>query len=513
METRALLRRCCLLAAAGLAALAVITPAAAAVGQARTSGPQYDRNPSVVQDGALTYLFFARSVLPCNRLGTPPCNPDVLKYDLYYKVSSDGGRTYGPPQLAATNAATGNPLFYGRTIAATRSVDGAGQGTLHVFWASGGNSTVLYYVEKGPGDTSFSTPQPVAGIQSANGVFNVEAVSVGPDVFLYTEECCTPLDNGVWAYEFAAGTASGRTLVSLGKNLPKAIVDNQPGPFRFRMTMTDATLYPTVDVYVSSSTDGLTWTPPEQVVSREGVSNWDPNLAQLPNGRYYLHFAPDEEQGAGRQRIAVTTSNDFARWTTPREVSPGFTAGTEYWDYWPEGFVLRNKLTLYYTSERGFDANPTGVGHIWTTPGFGGLDRNQVANGSFESSSGGLGPDGWSASGPAAYAGGGTDGARSVTAGPLGSWTSAPIAVEPGATYVVSADTAGVGGSIVVEQLSATGQVLSALTQRLGALPLDFFQTVDDAVVVGGDASSVRVRLEGGLAGTTSFDDVRLWRQ
>jgi hypothetical protein len=506
---RGSLRLHVLLLATVAAALVAVAPAQAKVGQARTTGPQYDRNPSVVQDGGLTYMFFARSVLPCNRLGAPPCNPDVSKYDLYYKVSPDGGKTYGPPQLAAANIETANPIFYGRTIAATRTTGG----TIYVFWASGGNSTVLYYIEKAPSATAFSDPAPVLGIPSVDGTFNVEAVSLGPDVYLYTEECCAPTATGIYAYQFVGGTAVGRTLVALGMNLPKAIVDNQPGPIRFRMTMTEASQYPTVDVYVSSSADGLNWTPPQLAVHEDGVSNWDPNLAQMPNGRYYLHFAPDAELGAGRQQIGVTTSNDFARWTTPHEVSPGFTGGTEYWDYWPEGFVLGNKLTLYYTSERGFDANPNGIGHIWTVPGSGGLDENQVANSSFESSSTGVAPDGWAANGATMYANGGTDGARSVTAGPLGSWTSAPVAVEPGSTYVVAADAGGFGGTVAVEQLSATGQVLGGLTQTLGVLPVGFAQTIDETVTIADGASSVRLRLEGGLAGQTSFDDVQLWRQ
>jgi hypothetical protein len=493
-----------LLAVAAVAMLAFAAPAHATVGQARTSGPQYDRNPTVVQDGALTYLFFARSATPCNRLAG--CNPDSLTYDLYYKVSSNGGKDYGPPQLAALNPLTA-PIFYGRTIAATRTDDG----TIHLFWASGGNSTTLYHVEKLPGAPVFTPPVPVVGIASVNGTFNVEAVSVGQDIYLYTEECCAPDDTGIWAYSYAAGVASGRTLVSLNKNLPKAIVDKGPGPFRFRMTMTDASAYPTVDVYVASSVDGLTWTPPELVIHEDGVSHWDPNLAQLPNGRYYLHYAPDEEQGTGRQRIGITTSNDFVRWSAPHELTPGFTAGTEYWDYWPEGFVLGNKLTLYYTSERGFGANETGTGHIWSTPGFGGLDENEAANGSFESGS--ASPTAWSAHGAASWVAGGTDGARSVSAGPLGSWTSEPIAVEPRAMYVVAADTAGPGGSVVVEQLSPFGVVVGALSQTIGVLPFGWFQTVDDTVTVGSGVSAVRVRLAGGLLGTTTFDDVRFWQQ
>jgi hypothetical protein len=36
--------------------------------------------------------------------------------------------------------------------------------------------------------------------------------------------------------------------------------------------------------------------------------------------------------------------------------------------------VLGNKLTLYYTSEREFEDNPAGTAHIWTLPGFGGVE-------------------------------------------------------------------------------------------------------------------------------------------
>ena len=59
-----------LLAVAAVAMLAFAAPAHATVGQARTSGPQYDRNPSVVSFGGTTYLFFARSQQDCNRLTT-----------------------------------------------------------------------------------------------------------------------------------------------------------------------------------------------------------------------------------------------------------------------------------------------------------------------------------------------------------------------------------------------------------------------------------------------------------
>jgi hypothetical protein len=87
------------------------------------------------------------------------------------------------------------------------------------------------------------------------------------------------------------------------------------------------------------------------------------------------------------------------------------------------------------------------------------------------------------------------------------------VPVEAGSTYVVAADASGSGGRVALEQLSATGQVLPGLRQTLGVLPVGFSQTIDDTVTIADGATSVRLRLEGGLTGPTSFDDVRLWRQ
>ena len=364
------------LAVAGLmlSMLAAAAPASAAIGQPRTAGDagRYDRNASVVQDGALTHLFFARSQNPCDRLDG--CNPDAEQYDLYRKTSADGGKTYGPAQLVALNPDGPGP-HRGRTIAATRRES---DGTVFVFWADGGSQSQLYYVRETSPSSGTFTPAaaPVLGPGTVD-VFNVEAVSRGSDVYLYTEET-EGATYGIHARTFAEPTASAATVVEADRNLPKAIVDNTGV---VRMTYVDASNYPTVDVYVESSADGLAWPQPGQlVVTDPGASNWDPNLIQKPNGQFYLHFAPDREEGAGRQRIALTKSDDFVVWTTPHEITPGFKGGVEYWDYWPEGVIRDNQVVLYYTSEREVQqdgtSRPTGIGHIWTDPGFGGLDHN-----------------------------------------------------------------------------------------------------------------------------------------
>ena len=114
---------------------------------------------------------------------------------------------------------------------------------------------------------------------------------------------------------------------------------------------------------------------------------------------------------------------------------------------------------------------------------------NRVQNGDFQSSTNGA-PDSWSSSGSTSYDG------NSAKAGPGGSWTSAPIAVEPGRTYGLAVDAAG----------RRRGRA-AALRSRLivTSTPLAA------ALVPAAGVTQVRIRLEG-VTGAT-FDNVWLWEQ
>jgi hypothetical protein len=117
---------------------------------------------------------------------------------------------------------------------------------------------------------------------------------------------------------------------------------------------------------------------------------------------------------------------------------------------------------------------------------------NKVQNGDFETSSNGTSPDSWTASGQTSYDG------EAASAGPGGVWTSDPIPVVAGASYGFDALVGG-AGTAVLQQLSATGLVLA--TAPPGLL----------TAVLG--ATQVRVVLTGGLTGTATFDDIRLWEE
>ncbi len=136
---------------------------------------------------------------------------------------------------------------------------------------------------------------------------------------------------------------------------------------------------------------------------------------------------------------------------------------------------------------------------------------NKVQNASFESSSTGTSPDGWSGSGATSYESGGSDGDRSAGAGTGGTWTSSPIDVVAGTTYGVSVDASGAAGTMLVQQLSSGGTVLAstttAVTGTLGA-----FETANALLTAMEGATQVRIVLVGGL-GKTTFDNVWLWEE
>jgi CARDB len=137
------------------------------------------------------------------------------------------------------------------------------------------------------------------------------------------------------------------------------------------------------------------------------------------------------------------------------------------------------------------------------------IKGNQIRNGSFELSSNGSSPDSWSGSGSTTYENAGSDGARSVSTGPGGSWTSEPVPVEPDVSYDASVVSAGAGGTLLVQQLAADGTLLSSVAQPL--LPTSVFALTSLHLTALASATQARLVLLGGLSGKTSFDDVGLF--
>jgi len=125
---------------------------------------------------------------------------------------------------------------------------------------------------------------------------------------------------------------------------------------------------------------------------------------------------------------------------------------------------------------------------------------NKVQNPDFEQSADGAKPDHWTSSGQTSY--GASDGDHDASAGPGGAWTSDPIEVTPGQKLGFSVASTGAVGTIAIEQIGTGGAVLSTVAMVAG-----------DTLTVASGVTAVRVRLAGGLLGTTTFDDVGLWEE
>ncbi len=142
---------------------------------------------------------------------------------------------------------------------------------------------------------------------------------------------------------------------------------------------------------------------------------------------------------------------------------------------------------------------------------------NKVENGSFEESSTGSSPDGWSGGSGTTYDSSGahsTDGQAAVglTGGLLGSgWTSASIPVAAGDQYDLAMSVAGTAPAVSLTYLDGTGAVVAKAPVSLSALAGSLIGAVD----VPAGATAVKIGLAPaptlGRGETTWVDDVWLW--
>ncbi|HEY0604194.1 MAG TPA: CARDB domain-containing protein [Herpetosiphonaceae bacterium] len=158
---------------------------------------------------------------------------------------------------------------------------------------------------------------------------------------------------------------------------------------------------------------------------------------------------------------------------------------------------------------------------------------NRVTNGSFEQSTSGSAPDGWSGSQGTGYDTGGanaSDGTRAISLTGSGgaaallnpAWTSAPIAVTPGQTYnlamTIKTQSLSSAPSLQITYLDAAGTVLNKVSGIATTITgSSAAQQVLGQIVVPAGVSQVRVTLIGfspldtATRGTVWIDDVWLW--
>ena len=253
----------------------------------------------------------------------------------------------------AVNAGRGIWPFRGGTF----SAKGTSDGTIYVFWTSGGNGSAIHYFKKAPGEAFPATP---TGTLADNFYYNAEAVAKGNTVFVYAEDA---EDGNTYVLTFDGTTFSPRTVAASNASIPKVIVDHKGV---FRMASVTSYSWPHVSVRVASSNDGITWSTPQTIVEGDGeVTNWDASIAQATDKSYHVVWAPDQNNGS--QRIETISSKNFSSWSGHQVLTTGTDGTNAYWEYWPEAAALQgNFLQVYFTSERPTaDDMNGGTAHIY----------------------------------------------------------------------------------------------------------------------------------------------------
>jgi subtilisin family serine protease len=242
----------------------------------------------------------------------------------------------------------------------------------------------------------------------------------------------------------------------------------------------------------SANNDGQVAVTIAQLVHRLAVQSATASANPVKSGEKVVLTAVVANRGTGASPVTTTTFQLeggalIGSVSTP-PIQPGGTATvTQGWNT----TKLNGTYRILVTADAA-GASPS-TGTLTVT-----VKGNKVKNGSFEESSNGSSPDGWTSSGSTSYDG------QSASAGPGGSWTSEPVAVQPGSSYDLTAAVNG-SGTVLVQQLSAAGVLLASVSVPVvGSL-------AGAVLTAAPTATQLRIVLKGGLTGTTTFDDVGVY--
>jgi hypothetical protein len=303
-----------------------------------TTDSHYDRNPSFFKASDGTYwLFFVRGhTTPAIR---PVYDPESDSYDVYYITSADNGVTW------STETKIPSTSTNQRGMAAFQ--DDAGKIWVFVCGFGGSDKYIRFYKYDG-GVWSGPTDVISGGNVEANHCDALQTAT--GTVFIFYESTDSSLDT-IYSNDNGASWSPKVDITTGYGGVPKAIRGSD-GKLNVVFTQN-------VGIYLTKSSDGLTWSAPTMIAGGGGspTFDYDPVLTQISSsGKYYLFWAPYSDPLAGgndAQKIRVKTSNDGLNWPSSSKVTNGGYKSTTWWDMWPEAYADGNTVYLFYGSEKG----------------------------------------------------------------------------------------------------------------------------------------------------------------
>jgi len=289
-----------------------------------TDNTNYERNASLVHDGADYWLFYMKADTGGVR-GVAGYDPDSTRYTVYYRKSNTMAGLAGAPEteLTESNATNGPPTLNQRNVSAA-VLDGKTYAFVDSGVSGASGTKKLYYYKHDAGSWS-NYEQLTGGSLSYGGHVNV--CTAGDHIAIAW--------NGGETSDFFTFDGStndiGSTQVDIdGGIMPKIA---KLGSDLYAVNIGKGGGWP-IQLWKSDD-DGQTWTGLGQV---SDLAGWDPCIF-AHQGELYVVNAPGV--GSDGQKLVMACSLDGgATWSASEDLSTGGAGTEEWWDYWPIGFSV-----------------------------------------------------------------------------------------------------------------------------------------------------------------------------
>ncbi len=305
-----------------------------------TTNSQYDRNPSIINDGTNYWLFYTKgNDTNTNGVRGGSYNPDSDSYVVYYKTAStiEGLATASETKLALSESA--RPVNFNQ-----RDVSAAMIGTdIYVFVDGGqsGTNNGLYYYKTTNSGSTWTAPTNLIANDTAEQGGHVNVVSDGTIIYMVWERTGGLSD----FYTFDGTTLSAKVDIS---------TDNQPkitksGNTLYVVSIDDTDTENPIKLYKSTN-NGDSWDSGTTVNGLEGF--YDPTVL-VHDGSLYVVSAP-WIAGNDQQYLMIAKSTDGligSNWTTKKHITNGGYDSTYWWDYWPILYSDGTDIYLFFTTE------------------------------------------------------------------------------------------------------------------------------------------------------------------
>ncbi len=296
-----------------------------------TTNGDYDRNPSIIHDGANYWLFYTKGDQPAPAVrGVGGYDPDADSYVVYYKTAATLAGLTGAPETKLALSESARPTnFDQRVSSATYFND-----KIYVFVSSGqsGTDRGLYYYEYSGG--SWSGPFTLIADATARGG-HVNVTSDANHVYIVWESS----DGSADCYTWDGTTLSSKIDIS-DDNMPKITL---MGTTLYVVSIEDGT----GDIEVYSATAGASPSFSSHSTAIPGAGLYDPCIFN-DGTNLYVVTAPYD--GGNDQQWLIQTKYSGS-WATAKRVTYGGYDTTYWWDYWPCGYHDGTDAYLFFTTE------------------------------------------------------------------------------------------------------------------------------------------------------------------